>query len=122
MAKDKSESEIREKKEKKDKKRKHDEVVEDGPSSAKKDKKKKRKSTDAEHAVDADGDIVIDAPLAATTETVTVKGEDGDSKEVVRVQIPLAALVPFANPLADEKNQKKVMKSVKKGMLNSRSR
>lgn len=111
----KTESEIREKKEKKDKKRKHEETAED-PSSAKKDKKKKRKSVDAEAAVDVDGDAVINAPKSAATELVPVKDEDGESKEVVKVQIPLAALVPFANPLADEKQQKKVYKGVKKGI------
>ena len=114
----KTEAEIREKKEKKDKKRKHEDVADDAatPSSAKKDKKKKRKSVDGEAAVDVDGDAVMDAPKSAATELVPVKDEDGESKDAVKVQIPLAALVPFANPLADEKQQKKVYKGVKKGM------
>jgi H/ACA ribonucleoprotein complex subunit 2 len=30
--------------------------------------------------------------------------------------VPVGALVPFANPLADEKQQKKVLKAVKKCM------
>ena len=94
----KTENDIREKKEKKDKKRKADEDVED--VSAKKDKKKKRKS------VDADGDAVMDAPA------VEVK-EDADEEKAV-VTVPVGALVPFANPLADEKQQKKVLKAVKK--------
>lgn len=102
----KTESDIRDKKEKKDKKRKHEEG--DDASSAKKDKKKKRKSVDGEDAV------MDEAPVV-----VPVKEEDGDSKDVVKVQIPLAALVPFANPLADEKQQKKVYKGVKKGMCMS---
>lgn len=95
----KTENDIREKKEKKDKKRKADEDVED--VSAKKDKKKKRKS------IDADGDAVMDA-------AVEVK-EDADEEKAV-VTVPVGALVPFANPLADEKQQKKVLKAVKKCM------
>ena len=95
----KTENDIREKKEKKDKKRKADEDVED--VSAKKDKKKKRKS------IDADGDAIMDA-------AVEVK-EDADEEKAV-VTVPVGALVPFANPLADEKQQKKVLKAVKKCM------
>lgn len=98
----KTENDIREKKEKKDKKRKADEDVED--VSAKKDKKKKRKS------VDADGDAVMDAPVDAA-----VEAKDGDDEEA-GAAVPLGALVPFANPLADEKQQKKTLKAVKKCM------
>ena len=97
----KTENDIREKKEKKDKKRKADEDVED--VSAKKDKKKKRKS------VDADGDAVMDASVA---EIVEAK-EEGDEEKTT---VLLGALVPFANPLAHEKQQKKVLKAVKKCM------
>lgn len=39
-----------------------------------------------------------------------VAAEDAPSEPVL-----LGALVPFANPLADEKTQKKVLKSIKKG-------
>jgi 23S rRNA pseudoU1915 N3-methylase RlmH len=97
----KTENDIRVKKEKKDKKRKADDEVED--VSEKKDKKKKRKS------VDADGDAVMDASVA---EIVEAKEEDNEEKAVVAI----GALVPFANPLADEKQQKKVLKAVKKCM------
>jgi 23S rRNA pseudoU1915 N3-methylase RlmH len=96
----KTENDIRVTKEKKDKKRKADDEVED--VSEKKDKKKKRKS------VDADGDAVMDASVA---EIVEAK-EDNEEKAVVAI----GALVPFANPLADEKQQKKVLKAVKKCM------
>ena len=102
MAKDKSE-----KKEKKEKRQSVDGV--------KKEKKEKRdrKSTDTTatlldtledaSAVDADGDVTIGG---AETNGQLVK-TDGE--------IPLAALVPFANPLCDEKSGKKVLKTVKKG-------
>ena len=100
----KTENDIREKKEKKDKKRKADEDVED--VSAKKDKKKKRKS------IDADGDAVMDAAVEVN--------EDADEEKAV-VTVPVGALVPFANPLADEKQQKKVLKAVKKCTRQRRS-
>jgi H/ACA ribonucleoprotein complex subunit 2 len=113
MAKDSETVEKREKKDKKEKKRKHSEV--EAPpeievvSERKKEKKdKKRKSTDV------DGDVVMEAGAGA--EVTVVKEEDEDEKKpVVKVEVPLAALVPFANPLCDEKSQKKVLKSVKKG-------
>lgn len=109
MGKDKSEK--KEKKEKKEKRSEADGVV----KKSKKDKKEKRKSTSdvkdalmedlakqetakpvpAEEAMDKDGDVDMDG---------NVNGE---------VAIT-GALVPFANPLADEKQAKKVMKCVKK--------
>lgn len=113
----------REKKEKKDKKRKHAEIAEpDGDEAAmsaekaaKREKKeKKRKGAAAEVVdVDAHGDAAVPDAAADVTE---VKEEDVEEKEKkVKVDIPLAALVPFANPLCDEKAQKKVLKTVKKG-------
>lgn len=111
MAKDKSE-----KKEKKDKKKSRH--SEDG---VKKEKKEKRKSSDATAAaasaiegadvsavavVDADGDVEVGDASIIT---------NGDGQAVIKA--PLAALVPFANPLCDEKNGKKVLKTVKKGSV-----
>lgn len=100
MAKDRSE-----KKEKKEKRKSVDGV--------KKEKKEKRKSTDATTAlldtvedaaldaveVDADGDVVVDV-----------------DDTVVASEVPMGPLVPFANPLCDDKAGKKVLKAVKKGM------
>ena len=118
----KSEADAAAKKERKEakKKRKHDESaaaedeVEITKEQRKKDKKRKS-STEVPAAigVDEDGDVTV---ASATGETaLAVKEEDGDEKAVVKVEVPLAALVPFANPLCDEKSQKKVLKSVKKG-------
>ncbi|KAI4717229.1 L30e-like protein [Aureobasidium sp. EXF-10727] len=96
MAKDRSE--------KKDKKEKRKSV---DASGVKKEKKEKRKSDatavlnaieDAAPgavAVDADGDVVVDIDESAAA-------------------VPLGALVPFANPLCDDKATKKVLKTVKK--------
>lgn len=110
MAKDKTEAEIAAKKEKKDKKRKLEEVEDVEAVTPKKEKKKKRKSEAAaendESVMDVDGQSLV-------------KVEEADDKkdEKAVVAVPLAALVPFANPLADEKAQKKVLKTVKKGTL-----
>ncbi|KAK3716050.1 snoRNA-binding protein [Vermiconidia calcicola] len=125
MAKDKSvDPEKKEKKEKKDKKRKHSEAVAEDDTveivaEKRKHKDKKRKSTDASAiAVDADGDaVVVDAAPGA--EIAVVKDEDNEDEDdkkavAVKTETPLAALVPFANPLCDDKAQKKVLKSVKK--------
>lgn len=102
MAKDRSE--------KKDKKEKRKSV---DASGVKKEKKEKRKSDatavlnaieDAAPgavAVDADGDVIVDASVVAD--------ESSDAA------IPVGALVPFANPLCDDKATKKVLKTVKKG-------
>ena len=111
-------AEKKEKKDKKDKKRKHDEVDEVeieivGEKIKKKDKKRKSVDVDA----DADGDVVVnDAAPGAELAVVKDEDESEDKKAVVKSEVPMAALVPFANPLCDEKAQKKVLKSVKKGM------
>lgn len=113
MAKERTEEEQRLKKEKKEKRAST--TSEAGIKKEKKDKK--RKSTDATTqllntletekpgsvAVDEDGDVIVDA-------------EPVESKQDL-ISVPLAALVPFANPLCDEKSGKKVLKTVKKGML-----
>lgn len=100
-------------KRKKDKKEKRSET--DGVKKEKKEKKSKKEVTTAllnqietekpgSVAIDADGDVVVkDAPD-------DVEGTSSRS----RIAVPASALVPFANPLADEKQTKKVLKSVKK--------
>lgn len=106
MAKDTSEK--RDKKEKKEKKEKRSES--DGVKKSKKDKKSK-----------LNGDNV-----AAAFEEVTKTAEvpEVQSKPLIIKEAsgeltvrPIGALVPFANPLADEKVTKKVLKSVKKGAI-----
>lgn len=98
MAKDRSE-----KKEKKEKRKSVDGV--------KKEKKEKRKSTDATTA------------LESTVEDAAPDAVDGDDDvmdvddTVVGSEVPLGALVPFANPLCDDKAGKKVLKTVKKGVF-----
>lgn len=104
------------KKEKKDKKRKSD-AVDDAAKAEKKKEKKARKSLDASAAG-------VDVSMA---DAEIVKNGDGEEKATVvkadgSLAAPLAALVPFAHPLCDEKSQKKVLKGVKKGMLAPSSR
>lgn len=109
MAKTKTEER---KKEKKEKKRSDSE----GVSKPKKDKKEK-KSSDAslskaltDHLDDLanEDDAVVSDPTGSTVAMVDVQG-DGSAKKPL-----LAAMVPFANPLSDEKQGKKVLKGVKK--------
>lgn len=101
----KSKSEKKEKKDKKEKKAKLaaqllDEVEKaDGAVVEVKGDKKVVVSN-----VGADGEVVSDVDESTIV----------DSKGAVR---PIGALVPFANPLADEKVAKKVFRGVKKGML-----
>ncbi|KXS94399.1 hypothetical protein AC578_7792 [Pseudocercospora eumusae] len=104
----KTEAEIAAKKEKKDKKRKaEDAEVESAPKKAKKEKAHKRESLPA--PVEADSVMDVDGQTLVKVEDAN---EDGDKKAITGISV--AALVPFANPLADDKSQKKVLKSVKK--------
>lgn len=91
----KTEAEIAAKKEKKEKKRKRESAAEE---EVPKKKEKKRKSDATEIAND-------DVEMA----------EVGEDEGVEKIVMPLAALVPFAKPLADEKSQKKAFKIIKKG-------
>lgn len=123
MAKDKSE-----KKDKREKKEKKEKLAEkNGVSkSSKKEKKEKRLVVPEERAEailqnienrnenaaikpqladESSGDVKVDAEVGA--------GEEAE-KMVLDIK-PKGALVPFANPLADEKVAKKVFKGVKKG-------
>jgi H/ACA ribonucleoprotein complex subunit 2 len=115
MAKEKPEKkDKKDRSEKKDKKeRKRSET--DGVTKPKKDKKEKHKDKLA------NGGHVATALL----DTLAAQHQGGESKKLngtgdvnvtERPPRPVGALVPFANPLADEKAGKKVLKSVKKGM------
>ena len=109
MSKDKSKKEDRsERKEKKEKRAEADGAV----KKSKKEKKVKKELPEdtttallnrlenekpGSDAIDADGDVIVG---------------DADASDITT---PVGALVPFANPLADEKQTKKVLKAVKKG-------
>ncbi|KAH0435845.1 hypothetical protein CcaCcLH18_04627 [Colletotrichum camelliae] len=96
-----------EKKEKKDKKRS---VSDGGVKKDKKDKDKKDKKEKLER--------VLDEHLQADVAATAVASGDVSSKTADGLPV-VGALVPFAVPLADEKNMKKVMKSIRKAAKNN---
>ena len=106
MGKDKSS-----KSDKKEKKEKKSKLTEDGikKSSSKKDKKSK---LNGDNIAAAYNEVV--APETVEIKALITTKETGEV-----VLKPVGALVPFANPLADEKLAKKVLKSVKKGLSTS---
>ncbi|OCL12038.1 L30e-like protein [Glonium stellatum] len=104
----------KEKSDKKEKKEKRSEV--DGVvKKSKKDKKEKRKSTgDVTDALMEDltkQEPVAPVPVKEVADDDNDIDMDGNVNGAVTIT---GALVPFANPLADEKQAKKIMKSVKK--------
>lgn len=100
MAKERSD---KEKKEKKEKKRSETDGVH------KKSKKEKKNVELLEKVVEQE--LASRTPdIDAVKDAVTVNGDGSEVR-------PLGALVPFANPLAEDKVAKKVLKSVKKGEL-----
>ncbi|KAK0100883.1 snoRNA-binding protein [Cadophora gregata] len=107
MGKDKSE-----KRDKKEKKEKRSET--DGVKKSKKDKKSKLNGDNIAAAIEevtkADAKSNSPAPEESALMVVDTVGE-------VAIK-PVGALVPFANPLADEKVTKKVLKGVKKAAKN----
>jgi len=135
MAKDKSLSKEERKAAKKAAKAETSLTESSGISKEKKDKKEKKEKKEkkaklAEKLLDevekADGavvevkgnkkEVVKNGNVGPDGEVVSEEELDMevDSKGAVR---PIGALVPFANPLADEKVAKKVFRGVKKGML-----
>jgi len=116
MAKEKS-SEKSHKKPKSDKKEKRSEK--DGVHKSKKDKKEKIST--APDPEDSDIDVAPATPPVLEKVVNGASGKKGTENEAMEIDVkapPLVgALVPFANPLADEKVGKKVLKSVKKGIF-----
>lgn len=107
MGKDKVEKE-KKRAEKKEKRAEKDGV------HKKKDKKDKKDKAALADAVDKEITTqVLDGLDQAVATSVTVKGEVDVAVNGVR---PVGAVVPFANPLVEDKAAKKVLKSVKKGM------
>ena len=112
MAKERSTDKEERRKEKKDKKEKKEKRSEkDGVHKSKREKEK----------------LLVTAAEEANITTKLLNGleeeklgslivkKDGEVKIKVKSAPLLGALVPFANPLADDKVGKKVLKSVKKG-------
>ena len=120
MAKDSplEEERRKEKKVKKEKKEKRSEK--DGVHKSKKEKKDKEKEKKKPAAAP---DIL--EPLSANLDTemtgVATLNDAEDVKTIIKPIVPIGALVPFANPLADEKVAKKLLKGVKKCKANPSS-
>ena len=87
----------------------------DGVHKSKSDKKDKKEKKVAAAASDAEVTTKLLNGLEDTRPGSVAIWEDGDLLVKVKSAPLLGALVPFANPLADEKVGKKVLKSVKKG-------
>ncbi|KGO46708.1 Ribosomal protein L7Ae/L30e/S12e/Gadd45 [Penicillium expansum] len=97
--------------EKKDRAEKKEKRAEkDGVHKVKKEKKEKKDKTALVDAVEKEIDSEAMEGLEQTG-AVAVKGEGEVDAAVDR---PVGALVPFANPLVEDKQAKKVLKSVKK--------
>lgn len=115
MAKEKSSEKSEHKKDKKEKR-----SEKDGVHKSKKDKKEK-KPIPAPEASDSDAAPVAQPLVEKLTNggsgKKVVEKEDVIMEENAKAAPLLGALVPFANPLADEKVGKKVLKSVKKGIV-----
>ncbi|APA16299.1 hypothetical protein SS1G_10519 [Sclerotinia sclerotiorum 1980 UF-70] len=105
MGKDKSEK--RDKKEKKEKRSEVDGVK----KSSKKDKKVKLSEDNVAAAI---AEVTKEPEAVEVMDIVIGEDKEGAAPEIK----PVGALVPFANPLADEKVAKKVLKSVKKAAKN----
>lgn len=119
MATDKAErDEKREKRDKKDKKehKKSSRSEKDGVHKSKKDKKDIGQEGN-EHVADALLNALEENISGSATIAVKVNGD-----VAVSTPPPIGALVPFANPLADEKAQKKTFRTVKKGMARTQLR
>ncbi|KAJ5950432.1 Ribosomal protein L7Ae/L30e/S12e/Gadd45 [Penicillium vulpinum] len=85
----------------------------DGVHKVKKEKKEKKDKTALVDAVEKEIDPEAMEGLEQTS-AVAAK----DETEVDAVERPIGALVPFANPLVEDKQAKKVLKSVKKAAVN----
>lgn len=110
MAKEKSADKEEGKREKHSKKEKRSEK--DGVHKSKKVKSEKKKAVAAD---EPDITITLLDALEEKKPSSVAKEADGDVAVKFKPAPLLGALVPFAHPLADEKVQKKVLKSVKKG-------
>ena len=90
------------KSDKKEKKEKRKVLAEKALNEVEGQKEKKLKKEESEDEDDEASDV-------------DVKDADSEEAQTTTLSRPVGALVPFANPLADDKVSKKVFKSVKKG-------
>lgn len=112
MAKDKADKE--KKREKKEKKRSET----DGVHKSKKDKKKSKLSEAVEKELTDKVLEELEKADANKEKEVVANGDVEETPAEKEAEArPVGALVPFANPLVEDKVAKKVLKSVKKGKV-----
>jgi H/ACA ribonucleoprotein complex subunit 2 len=98
----------------KDKKRaekKEKRAEKDGIHKSKKDKKEKKDKTALADAVEKE----ITSQVLEGLDQAAAAGVAEVEVDAMAVDRPVGAVVPFANPLVEDKQAKKVFKSVKKG-------
>ncbi|QDS77112.1 hypothetical protein FKW77_000903 [Venturia effusa] len=84
-----------------------------------KEKKEKRSDIDGVKKSKSKKERKDSSPVAAPVPKVESKDADmEDKEEKPKTVIPKEALVPFAHPLADDKQMKKLLRSVKKAAKN----
>ncbi|KAI2790825.1 H/ACA ribonucleoprotein complex subunit NHP2 [Penicillium oxalicum] len=102
-----------EKKEKRSEK-KEKRAEKDGISKSKKDKKEKKDKTTLVDAVEKE----IASQAAENGAEVAAVDVAEIEVDAMAIDRPVGAVVPFANPLVEDKQAKKVLKSVKKAAVN----
>lgn len=111
-------------KEKKRAEKKEKRAEKDGVHKVKKEKKDKKDKKDKTVLADAvEKEItsqVLEGLDQAASAAVAVKGDV--EVDAMAVDRPVGAVVPFANPLVEDKQAKKVLKSVKKGTFEHHGR
>lgn len=112
MGKDKVEKE-KKRAEKKDKR-----SEKDGVSKPKKEKKDKKDKTALADAVEKE----ITTQVLDGLDQAAAAGVAEADVDAMAIDRPVGAIVPFANPLVEDKQAKKVLKSVKKGTSTNSSR
>lgn len=85
-----------------------------GVKKSKKDKKSRKSDVSMADASEVGASLLNDLEETNDGAVEVVTKEDVEVNGVNKEQL-LAAMVPFANPMADEKAMKKVLKSVKRG-------
>lgn len=101
-------------KEKKRTEKKEKRAEKDGVHKAKKEKKDKKDKTVLADAVEKEiTSQVLEGLDQAASAGAAVKGDV--EVDAMAMDRPVGAVVPFANPLVEDKQAKKVLKSVKKG-------
>lgn len=103
-----------EKKEKRSEK-KEKRAEKDGISKSKKDKKEKKDKTTLVDAVEKE----IASQAAENGAEVAAVNVTEIEVDAMAIDRPVGAVVPFANPLVEDKQAKKVLKSVKKGKFHN---